>query len=213
MIDHFVRRGAEVVTADDAAVHVSGHASAGELQLLIHLLKPRFFVPIHGEYRQLHAHARLARACGLHDDSILLAESGNVIAVSESSIGVAEQVHVGQVFVDADLGEIDWEVLRERRRLAGSGVVVPVIAVQRDTGAVNGYPEIIARGFVPLGDADVDATLEEARQVVARSLEEASTEERGDEGLLRARIQTELKRFLKPRTRRPPLVVPVIVEL
>jgi len=213
MINQLLRRGAEVVTASDRPVHVSGHASRSELQLLIQLLRPRFLVPIHGEYRQLDAHARLAVECGMASSDVQLADSGDLIALSASEIGIEDHVQVGQVFVDADRGEVDRETLRDRRRLAGGGIVVPVVAVHRGTGAVRGTPEIVARGVVASADAAESQTLEQARDVVAAAVAEATPEERADEGLLKARIQLELKRFLKRRMQRPPLIIPVIVEL
>jgi ribonuclease J len=213
MVNHLLRRGAEVITAADAPVHVSGHAAADELRELLHLLRPQFLIPVHGEYRQLAAHARLAVEAGIDRSRIQLADSGDVIAVSPEGISIVDRVHVGQVSIDATLDEVDLSILRDRRRLAGDGIVVPVVAVHRKTGMVDGYPEIMARGFVPIGEEGNEDLMFEARRVVAASLAEATPEERGDEGLLRARIQKELRRFLRRRTRRRPLVIPVILEL
>jgi ribonuclease J len=213
MINHLLRRGAEVVTAADAPVHVSGHAAADELRELLRLVRPRFLVPIHGEYRQLAAHARLAADIGIDPSHIQLADSGDVVAVSPESISIVDRVHVGQVFIDATLDEVDLSVLRDRRRLAGDGIVVPVVAVHRESGAVNGYPEIMTRGFVPIGEDGDRHLMAEARRVVAETLADATPEERTDEGLLRVRIQSELRRFLRRRTNRRPLVIPVILEL
>jgi ribonuclease J len=213
MINHLLRRGAEVVTASEAAVHVSGHAARDELRQIIELLRPRFLVPIHGEYRQLAAHARLAVEAGLEPRSVQLADSGDVIALEPGSVAVVDRVHVGQVFIDAELDEVDLSVLRDRMRIAGDGIVVPVVAVKRESGALSSSLEIMARGFVPIGDDGDPQLLAEARRVVAETLADASPEERGDEGLLRARIQAALRRFLRRRTNRRPLVIPVIVEL
>jgi ribonuclease J len=211
MINHLMRRGAEVVTESDAPVHVSGHPAQDELRILLGLLRPKYLIPIHGEYRQLRAHARLARDAGLGDNRVLLAESGDVVAVHENAVSLVDRVAVGQVFIDAALGEVDLDVLRDRRQIAGDGLVVPVVAVHRDSGAVNGTPEIVTRGFA-LEDDEGDV-LEEAARVVAGALREASPEERSDEGLLKARIQGDLRRFLRRRTQRRPLIIPVIVEL
>ena len=213
MINHLLRRGAEVCTAAEAPVHVSGHAAQDELRQLLQLLRPRYVIPIHGEYRQLSAHARLAVECGIDASRVQLADSGDVIAVDGQGISVVDRVHVGQVFIDATLDEVDLSVLHDRRRIAGDGIVVPVVAVHRESGAANGYPEIMARGFVPISDDPTGDVMAEARRVVAASLAAATAEERSDEGLLRARIQTELKRFLRRRTNRRPLVIPVILEL
>jgi ribonuclease J len=213
MINHLLRRGAEVSTAADAPVHVSGHAAQDELRQLLQLLRPRYVVPIHGEYRQLSAHARLAVDCGIETSRVQLADSGDVIAVDDHGISVVDRVQVGQVFIDRTLDEVDLSVLHDRRRIAADGIVVPVVAVHRESGCANGYPKILACGFVPISDDSAGDVMAEARRVVAASLADATAEERGDEGLLRARIQTELKRFLRRRTNRRPLVIPVILEL
>jgi len=212
MINHLLRRGAEVVTAADAPVHVSGHAAADELATLFELLRPHAFVPIHGEYRQLAAHARLARAAGMDAASVVQAESGDVVALSASGPSIVDRVPVGQVFIDESLDPVDDAVLRERRRLADDGIVVAVVALRRASGAIDGYPQFLARGFVPGTDGSAD-WIAEARRVIVDLLADALPEERGDEGLLRARVQTELGRFLRRRTGRRPLVVPVILEL
>jgi ribonuclease J len=211
MIDHLLRRGARVITAEHAEVHASGHPSHDELVQLIDLVRPRFFVPIHGEFRQLLAHAELARAAGLPADSVRLAETGDVIAVDGRTIEVVSRVPVGRVFIDAALDEVDANLLRDRRRSAEDGIVVAVVAVDRDRGAIADYPQIVTRGFVP--DGEGDGLREAARRIVVEALSEATPEERCDEALLRVRVQTELKRFLRRRTQRAPLIIPVIVEL
>jgi ribonuclease J len=213
MIDHLLHRGAEVVTAQDAPVHVSGHPAQDELRLLLQLIRPEFLVPIHGAYRQLHAHAKLGRESGLDASAVLRAESGDVIAIEAGSISVVDQVPVGQVFIDATLDEVDWSIIKQRRRIAGDGIVVPVVAVHRDSGAVNGSAEIVTGGFVPDAEGGDASLMREAKRLIVESLAEASPEERTDEALLKARIQSVLRRFLRRRTQRRPLIVPVIVEL
>lgn len=211
MFDHLLRRGAEVVTAADAPVHVSGHAAREELGVVVQLVRPRFYVPIHGDYRQLRANARLARDRGLDASSVLVAESGDVIALSADTIGVEGRVHVGRRFLDTAFGEVDADVLRDRRRSAGDGIVVVVVEVDRDSGVVNGAPEIVSRGFVPDTDDD-DGLVRDARSAVVEALAAAGPEELADEGLVRARIVTAMKRFLRRRTQRHPLIIPVVLE-
>jgi ribonuclease J len=210
MINHLLRRGADVVTAADHPVHVSGHPARDELRLLLQLLRPKFLIPIHGEYRQLRAHARLGQEAGLPAEQVRLIESGDVLAVNANACSLVDRVTVGQVFIDAVLSEVDVDVLRERKQVAWDGIVVPVVAVHRDSGAVSGTPEIVTRGL-PL-EPDDGELMADAARIVADSLAEASPEERSDEGVLKARIQGDLRRFLRRRIQRRPLIIPVIVE-
>jgi len=210
MFNHLLRRGAEIVTADDAPVHVSGHPSREELRLLIHLLRPRHLIPIHGEYRQLLAHARLARECGMAADDVVLADSGDLIAIDESGCAVVDRVQVGQVFIDAALDEVDPATLKDRRRAAYEGTVVAVVALDREAGRLRRPPELVARGLI--GDDDEAALLEDAARAVREGLADVGLDERTDEGALRARVHTELKRFFRRRLQRRPMIIPVIVE-
>jgi ribonuclease J len=211
MINHLLRRGATVVTAKDAPIHVSGHPRGDELALLIHLLRPKFLLPIHGEYRQLAAHAAIGRSCGLPADRVLLADSGDLLALTEDALTRVERVPVGQVFIDGALDRVDFTTLRDRRQIAGDGIVIAVVAVDRESSSVSRLTEITSRGFVH--DASEEEILREARDVVALSLADTSREERADEGLLKAKIQAGLRRFLRKRTQKRPLIIPVIVEL
>jgi ribonuclease J len=211
MINHLLRRGASVVTADDAPIHVSGHPRGDELALLIHLLRPKFLLPIHGEYRQMAAHAAIGRRCGLSTDRVLVAESGDLLALTADELRRVERVPAGQVFIDGALDRVDFTTIRDRRQIAGDGIVVAVVAVQRHGGAVSGLAEITSRGFV--SDDTEEGLLREARDVVTLSLAETSREERSDEGLLKAKIHAVLRRFLRKRTQKRPLIIPVIVEL
>jgi ribonuclease J len=209
MMNHLLRRGAEMFAGDVERVHVSGHPSREELRLVLNLLRPRYFVPIHGEYRQLLAHLRLAREAGLDGGRAVLAESGDVVRLDDRRCAVTDRVQVGQVFIDAAMEKVDLSVLRDRRRIAGDGVVVPVVALDRERGMDT--LEIVSRGFMAEGEEGV--LIDEVRAVAERLLADATPEERTDEGLLKARIQTELKRFLQRRAQRRPLILPVIMEL
>jgi ribonuclease J len=176
---------------------------------MLQLLRPKYLIPVHGEYRQLSAHARLAVDTGYESGSVLLASSGDRIVLDERECDIKDRVPFGHVFIDAAFDPVDFEILRDRRKIAGDGIVVPVVAVDCESGAIGGTPEIVTRGFVP---DSVEGVLAEARKVVGDALAEATPEERKDEGVLKARIQTELKRFLRRRTQRRPLIIPVIVE-
>jgi ribonuclease J len=211
MIDHLLRRGAEVVTEAHAPVHVSGHPAREELRVILNLARPRWLLPIHGAYRQLLAHARLAEEAGFDRERILLAESGDRVVVNAREVSVADRVPVGRVFIDAHLAEVELSVLRDRRKIAGDGIVVPVVALHRREGSLDDGVEIVTRGF--LHEDNEAVILSEARGVAMKILDEATPEERFDEALLKARLQTELKRFLRRRTQKRPLIIPVIVEL
>ena len=211
VMNHVARRGADVVSDADRHVHVSGHGSEQELQLVLSLVKPRYFVPIHGEYRQLARHARMA---GLvcPGTKVLMAEDGDVLRFDGTGVCVAQRVTAGRVLIDGTrTGEIADEVLRDRRHLAGDGLVVPVVAINGQTGALEQVPEIITRGLAV--DARHEAVLREAPDLLAKAIERAPREERTDPGLLKERIRVELQRLFKKRAGRRPLVLPVVMEV
>jgi ribonuclease J len=211
VMNHVARRGADVVSDADRHVHVSGHGSEQELQLVLSLVKPRYFVPIHGEYRQLARHARMA---GLvcPGTKVLMAEDGDVLRFDGTGVCVAQRVTAGRVLIDGTrTGEIADEVLRDRRHLAGDGLVVPVVAINGQTGALEQPPELITRGLAV--DARHEAMLREASDILARAIESAPREERTDPGLLKERIRVELQRLFKKRAGRRPLVLPVVLEV
>ncbi|HYN07924.1 MAG TPA: ribonuclease J [Vicinamibacterales bacterium] len=211
VMNHVARRGADVVSDADRHVHVSGHGSAQELQLVLSLVKPRYFVPIHGEYRQLARHARMATLV-CPGTKVLMAEDGDVLRFDGQGACVADRVTAGRVLIDGTrTGEIADEVLRDRRHLAGDGLVVPVVAINAQTGALEQPPELITRGLAV--DARHEAVLREAPDILARAIESAPLEERTDPGLLKERIRVELQRLFRKRVGRRPLVLPVVMEV
>ena len=210
LFNHVLRRGARVVTGRDAAVHVSGHPAQEELKSVLKLLRPRFFIPIHGEYGQLSAHAALAADMGLPAERIVLAESGDLIALDGETCQVVDRVPAGQVFIDAALGKVDISVLKDRRKIAGDGIVVAVISLDRDSGEVRRPTEFVSRGF--LSEEEQDGLMELAGAVVRETISEATHEERIDEALLRAKLLADLKRFFRKNTQRRPMIIPVLVE-
>lgn len=211
MVNHLARRGARVAQHPDPRCHVSGHASAEELKMMIALTRPRFFIPVHGEYRQLAAHARLAREMQIPDERILLAEDGDVVELREDAARIAGRVPVGTVLIDAASGELEQEVLRDRRRLSGDGLLIPVIVVDRPSGSMAAEPEVVSRGFV-WDDPDDDLQVRVV-EVIREAIEGASAEERGDWGALRTRVQDELRRFLRKSTRRRPMIIPIVIQV
>jgi ribonuclease J len=211
MMNHLARRGANVIAEDQKRVHVSGHASEEELKLLLSIVKPRYFVPIHGEYRQLARHARLAGQVS-PDTSTLMAEDGDVLRFDRDGGRLADRVPAGRVLIDGTrTGEIADEVLRDRRHLAADGLVVPVVAINGRTGALEQPPELITRGLAV--NARHEAVFRDAPDVLARAIEAASPEERTDPGLLKERIRIEVQRMFRTRAGRRPLVLPVVMEV
>jgi ribonuclease J len=194
-------------------VHVSGHGSEEELKLMLSLVKPRYFIPVHGEYRQLSQHARVARRVFAGRDpqpQILLAENGDVVAFDEAGGRIAGKAPVGRVLIDdTRTGEVGDEVLRDRRHLAEEGLVVPVVAINKQTGTLEGIPDIIARGFV----MEDESLLADGARLLGDVIEQASVEERTDQGLIKEKLRVELRRFFRKRSGRRPFVLPVIMEI
>jgi ribonuclease J len=214
VINHLARRGADVIHEGIKHVHVSGHGSEEELKLMLALVRPRYFVPVHGEYRQLSQHARVAKRVFAGRDprpEILLAENGDVIHFDEHGGRIAGKAPVGRVLIDdTRTGEVGDEVLRDRRHLAEEGLVVPVVAINKQTGALEGIPDIIARGFVM---EDSEALLADGARVLSEVVDQASVEERTDQGLIKEKLRIELRRFFRKRSGRRPFVLPVIMEI
>ena len=215
-MSHVSRRGADVVTPEMKHVHVSGHGSAEELKLVLSLVRPRYFVPIHGEYRHLSQHARVATRVMSGTDrkvQVLLAQDGDIIQFDDQGARIADKAPTGRVLIDVTrVGEVGDEVLRDRRHLAADGVVVAVVAISRHTGALTGEPELVARGFV-VETGQADALFRDAGQVIGTCIAESGVEERTDQGLMTEKLRGELRRFFKKRTGRRPLVLPVLMEI
>ena len=214
LINHIARRGAEVIYGSmNPPVHVSGHASAEELKLILNLVRPKYFIPIHGEYRQLSKHAQLAehlRGAGLQESFIL--DTGDTVMIDAKGARRGDRVTVGRICIDS--GTIDEVVedfvIRDRRHMSEDGFVIPIIAIDKHTGKCEGLPEIISRGFLSENNKEV---LDAARAVVVKTLESSSMEERTDWGVMQEKIRADLKRYLTKQTSRRPLIMPVILEV
>src|SRR6185437_5223898 len=194
--------------------HVSGHGSAEELRLVLNLVRPKYFVPVHGEYRQLAKHTQLAQHLshwGLEGTFVL--ESGETLEIDEAGARRGEAVTVGRVCIDSGtLDEVVEDmVIRDRRHLSEDGFVLPIIAINKHNGRCESVPEIVSRGFMSMEESS--EVLQEARQVVLKTLELSSTEERGDWGVMQEKIRADLKRYLVKQTSRRPLIMPVILEI
>jgi ribonuclease J len=213
MIDHMARRGADVMYGSmNPPLHVSGHASIEEMKLVLNLVRPRFFMPVHGEYRQLTKHAKLAehlRFAGLEETFVM--ESGDVLEIDHHGARKAGKVPVGRVCIDS--GSVDdvvqEMVIRDRRHLSEDGIVLPIIAINRHTGKMEAPAEIVSRGFA-VEDGDF---IGQARLVVAKTLESSNMEEKTDWGVMKEKIRADLKRHIVKQTSRRPLIMPVILEV
>lgn len=211
IIDGLYRTGADVYHAGIAHVHVSGHAAADELKLILNLVRPRWFIPVHGERRHLAHHARLAREVGIPADRILVCEDGDVVEIGEE-LRVAERVQAGMILVDGlGIGDVGEVVLRDRRKLADDGVVVVVVSADAHTSEVLAGPDIISKGFIH--DETSAEMLEEARQRVLDSLRQVAAEEVGDPNILKQRVRRTLGRYFFEVTKRKPIIIPVIMEV
>jgi ribonuclease J len=215
-MSHIARRGADVITDSMKHVHVSGHGSAEEQKLVISLVRPKYFVPVHGEYRQLSQHARTAERVMAGSDrrtQALLAQDGDIIQFDAQGARIAGKAATGRVLIDVTrTGEVGDEVLRDRRHLAGDGVVVAVVAISRQTGTLVGEPELVARGFV-VDEGQATSLFNDAATVIAECIEGSNVEERTDQGLMTEKLRVELRRFFKRRSGRRPLVLPVLMEI
>ena len=212
VIDHLERRDARVINDDGThgMIHVSGHGSQEELRLMINLVRPKFFIPIHGDYRHLKRHAELAAATGI-PEKVLLLEDGDVLTVDERSAQKTGKITTGRVCIDnnstADV--VHDVIIKDRKQLGGDGIFLPIIAINKSSGEVEGLPEITTRGFA-VEDPNL---LRNARDVVSRTLEDSSKEERRDYGVMKDKIRGDLKRFLQKNANRRPLIMPIILEL
>lgn len=211
IINRLVRQGAKVYHQAVADVHVSGHASQEELKLMASIVRPRYFIPVHGEFRQLYAHADLARQVGIPDDRIILAESGDVIELSEDSARIVGRVEVGRVFIDiGGYGEVEESILRDRKHLSADGIVVVVMAIEKGSGTLQGSPEIIIRGML---DLDPHGFLRDAADLCATVVSGAPVEERQDWAAVKEKLRREVRRFFHKRFMKRPMIIPVIMEV
>ncbi len=217
IINHLFKRGAEVFYEKVSEVHVSGHASKEELKLMLSLVRPKYFIPVHGEYRHLVYHAQLARKVNIPEENIFIIENGEVMEFTPDSARRAGRVNVGRVYIDgktagstADAG-VDTVVLRDRMKLAHDGVVIVILGIETATGTVVSGPDIVSRGFV-FEDASQEL-LAEVRDVVLDTLTLMIPEAKGDWSLVSARVRSALKKFINKRMERRPMILPIIMEI
>src|SRR3954468_6222426 len=212
-IDPLFRREAHVVYEDGSSppIHVSGHASQEELKLIINLVKPRYFIPVHGEYRQLKLHAEMAAAMRSSVGKVMLIESGDVLEFDELGARKTMRVNVGRVCIDSGnrTDVVEDLIIKDRRHISEDGIVLPIIAINKLSGKVETTPEIVTRGF----NVGEDGFMEGARRIVEDTLAHSSEEEKADYGVIKEKIRSDLKRYINKQSQKRPLIMPVILEI
>ena len=212
VINELYRKGAEVVDERAGALHVSGHACADELKIIHALLKPKFFIPVHGEQRHLRTHARLAQEMGMDPRNIVVTEIGKVIELSANAVKVTGTVPAGRVFVDGyGVGDVGAVVLRDRKHLAEDGMIVVVTTVSSEDGGLLSGPDIITRGFIYVKESE--ALMEELKTVALEAMEKSQRQNRWDWNAVKGDIREELSAYLFKKTKRNPMILPVIMEV
>jgi ribonuclease J len=210
VIDHLCRREAIVICDDGASglIHVSGHGSQEELRLLINLVRPKFFIPVHGDYRNLQKHARLAMETGAVEHAMVI-EDGDVLELDKTDARKKDKVTAGRVLIDSgsSIDVVEDLVIKDRRILSEDGIVLAVLAINKRTGKVEQAPEVVMRGF---GGADIT---EQARDTVMKTLDGLSTEQKSDYGMVKEKVRADLKRLIQKSTGRRPMIMPVIMEI
>jgi ribonuclease J len=210
-VDNLFKQGAQVLYSTVAQVHVHGHGSQEELKLLLNLVKPKFFMPIHGEYRHLAFHAELARSVGIPKNNIFVMEDGDILELDAQGGKMTGKITSGNVYVDGlSVGDIGSVVLRDRRMLSRDGIVMVIIAVNRQTGKLIGHPDIVSRGFVDTKEAK--AMIEESRQLVAQVLDHGR-DRPAEWGFINTKVRDTLNKFYYEQTKRRPMILPFMVKV
>jgi ribonuclease J len=212
LINHLYRRGAEVYHEKVSEVHVSGHASQEELKLMMNIVRPRFFIPMHGEYRHLVKHIQLAQKVGIPEERCILAVNGDVVAFYADTAAIIEKVESGRVFVDGKgVGDVGNVVLKDRKHLSEDGMVVVIIGINQSSGVLIYGPDIVSRGFV--FEDESQEYLETARCIVVDALDELNDEMRRDSEEVKTIVRQALRRFFKKTIERRPVILPVVMEM
>ncbi|MBE6051660.1 MAG: ribonuclease J [Clostridium sp.] len=212
VINQLFKKGADVIYESLADVHVSGHACQEELKLMHSLVKPRFFIPVHGEYRHLKQHAELSCKLGMQPRNCYIGENGDVIEITRNYIKKTGTVTSGQVFVDGlGVGDVGHIVLRDRKHLSQDGILTIVVTIEKETGTVIAGPDIISRGFVYVRESE--GLMDEAREIVKEVLRDCEEKNITDWATLKSNMRDELREFLYEKTKRKPMILPIIMEI
>lgn len=209
VINELSQKGADVIFQD---AHVSGHACQEELKLIYSLLKPQYAIPVHGEYRHLKANAKLAESLGIPKENIFIIHSGDVLALDEKEAKVIDKVHTGAILVDGlGVGDVGNIVLRDRQHLAEDGILIVVLTLEKRTNQLLAGPDIVSRGFVYVRESE--SLMEEARQVLQEALEKCLTNRNADWSRIKLVIRDTMNEFIWKRTKRKPMILPIIMDV
>ncbi|KYO65756.1 ribonuclease J [Thermovenabulum gondwanense] len=211
-IDHLFKQGADVIYEKISGVHVSGHASQEELKLMINLVRPRYFIPVHGEFRHLIHHANLAKEVGIPEENIFIAENGRIIEFSKDGARFSGKVTAGKVLVDGlGVGDVGNIVLRDRKQLAQDGIMIVVVTIDKESTEVVAGPDIISRGFVYVRESE--QLIEQAKDIVKQELKKCQEENITEWSSIKSEVREALGKFLFEQTRRRPMILPIIMEV
>ena len=211
-IDNLLKQGANVIYEKTSGIHVSGHASQEELKLIHNLVRPKFFIPVHDEYRHLRKHAMLAQDLGMPKENVFVAENGNIIEFTKEKGGIVGKVPSGIVLVDGlGVGDVGNIVLRDRRQLSQDGILIIVVTMDKEMGAVVAGPDIVSRGFVYVRESE--ELMEEAKEKVKMALEKCEDNNITEWAVIKSNVRDALGRYLYERTRRRPMILPIIMEI
>lgn len=211
-VDNLFKQGADVIHEKVSGIHVSGHASQEELKMMINLVKPKYFIPAHGEYRMLVKHARLARELGIPEENIFIAENGHVLEFTPDKGQLAGKVTAGQILVDGlGVGDVGNIVLRDRKQLSQDGILIVVVTLSKDNRTVVAGPDIVSRGFVYVRESE--ELLEEAKEKVKGALEKCQEKRITEWSAIKSNVRDTLGKFLYERTKRRPMILPIIMEV
>jgi ribonuclease J len=211
-VNFLYKQGAQVIYEAVSGVHVSGHASQEELKLMINLTRPKYFIPVHGEYRHLVKHAQLARYVGVPEGQVFVVENGDVVEFRKREARRAGRVTAGQVLVDGlGVGDVGNVVLRDRRLLSQDGIVVVVVTINSQTGEMASGPDMVTRGFVYMREAE--ELIEEAKEKVKDALQHRRQEQAGEWSGIKSAVRETLSQFLYDRTKRRPMILPIVMEV
>lgn len=209
VINELSQKGADVIFQD---AHVSGHACQEELKLIYSLLKPKYAIPVHGEYRHLKANAKLAESLCIPKENIFIMHSGDVLALDEKEAKIVDKVHTGAILVDGlGVGDVGNIVLRDRQHLAEDGILIVVLTLEKRTNQLLAGPDIVSRGFVYVRESE--SLMEEARQVLQEALEKCLTNRNADWSRIKLVIRDTMNEFIWKRTKRKPMILPIIMDV